>query len=110
VPATQLAVDTFMADKTVLNLTRAICRRFRKLRAGLRGQNSLIGDMDLFIAGTCLGHNLALLITNRKRFERIPGISITSEPSDVQRRSATPGCPDGGGALVVHLCAGEYST
>jgi predicted nucleic acid-binding protein len=78
--AARRAVDTFLSDKVVLPLTTEICDRFGRERAALRGQNLLIGDMDLFIAATCLEHGLTLLSPNRKHFERMPGLSLVSEP------------------------------
>jgi tRNA(fMet)-specific endonuclease VapC len=78
--AARKAVETFMSDKTVLPLTPEICDRFGRERAALRGQNLLIGDRDLFIAATCLEHGLTLLSPNRKHFERVPGLSLVSEP------------------------------
>ena len=81
--AARRAVDTFKADKAVLHLTPGVCDRFGSIRADLRGQNLLIGDMDLFIAATCLDWDLGLLTTNRKHFERVGGLRIVSEPSDI---------------------------
>jgi predicted nucleic acid-binding protein len=40
----------------------------------------LIGDIDLFIAATCLHHDLTLLTTNRIHFQRIPGLRIVATP------------------------------
>lgn len=78
--AARRAVETFLVDKAVLGLTAAVCDRFGRERAALRGRNLLIGDMDLFIAATCLEHGLILLSPNLRHFERMPGLDVISEP------------------------------
>ena len=78
--AAEQALLTFLADKTVLPITDDICRLFGEHRAKLRQRNLLIGDVDLLIAATCLHHNLTLLTTNRRHFQRIPGLRIISTP------------------------------
>jgi len=55
-----------------------ICRVFGENRARLRQRNQLIGDVDLLIGATCLQHNRVLLTTNRRHFERIPGLRMIS--------------------------------
>ncbi|CUU08499.1 hypothetical protein GBSOP10_10557 [Armatimonadetes bacterium GBS] len=74
------AVLTFIADKQLLPITEPIARWFGQERARLRQQNLLIGDIDLRIAATCVHHNLVLLTTNPRHFERIAGLQIISEP------------------------------
>jgi len=81
--AARSAVEAFLSDKAVLRLTPQICDLFGSLRAELRGQNLLIGDIDLFIASTSLESLLTLLTTNRKHFERITGLRIVSDPAEV---------------------------
>ena len=71
---------TYISDKTILPLTPEICDIFGEHRARLRQQNQLIGDLDLLIAATCLHHHLTLLTTNLRHFERIPGLTIISQP------------------------------
>lgn len=36
--------------------------------------------MDLLIACACLEHDLTLLTTNPKHFQRVPGLRIVSSP------------------------------
>lgn len=78
--AAEQALRQFLSDKTVLPLTEPISQRFGKERARLRLQNQLIGDFDLLIAVTCLEHQLTLLTTNPKHFQRVPGLTIISTP------------------------------
>jgi len=74
------AVQTFVSDKVVLTIIEPIARTFGEQRAKLRRQNLLIGDIDLIIAATCLHHNLILLTTNPRHFERVEDLPIVSEP------------------------------
>ena len=74
------AVLTFFSDKTLLPLTPDICQRFGRQRTELRQRNRLIGDLDLLIAATCLHHQLILLTTNPRHFQRIPGLTVISKP------------------------------
>lgn len=74
------AVVTFVSDKTVLPITESIARLFGQERARLRQQNLLIGDIDLLIAATCLAHELILLTTNPRHFDRVEGLQMISTP------------------------------
>jgi tRNA(fMet)-specific endonuclease VapC len=78
--AAEQSLLTFLADKTILPITSDVCRLFGEHRAHLRRRNRLIGDMDLLIGATCLHHDLTLLTTNRRHFQRIPGLRIISTP------------------------------
>jgi len=78
--AAERAVLTFLSDKAILPITQEICRLFGHHRAHLRQHNQLIGDVDLFIAATCLHHNLTLLTTNLRHFQRIKGLTAVSKP------------------------------
>ena len=78
--AAEQAVQTFISDKALLPVTEDICRRFGRHRTDLRRHNQLIGDLDLLIAATCLHHELTLLTTNPRHFERIPDLTVVSNP------------------------------
>lgn len=78
--AAERAVLTFLSDKAILPITQDICRLFGHHRVHLRQRNQLIGDLDLFIAATCLHHNLTLLTTNLRHFQRIQGLTVVSKP------------------------------
>lgn len=81
--AAEKAVRTFLSDKTLLTITQDICQLFGRHRSNLRRQNQLIGDIDLFIAATCLHHELTLLTTNPRHFQRISELTIVSNPGSV---------------------------
>lgn len=74
------SLRALVSDKVVLPITEPVARIFGEQRAKLRRQNLLIGDIDLLIAATCLHHNLTLLTTNPRHFERVEGLLIVSEP------------------------------
>ena len=78
--AAEQAVQTFFSDKVLLPITDDICRLFGRHRTVLRRHNQLIGDLDLLIAATCLHHELTLLTTNPRHFERIPDLTVVSHP------------------------------
>jgi tRNA(fMet)-specific endonuclease VapC len=62
----------------ILDNDQETCQIFGRERGRLRQQGRSIGDMDLFIAATCLRHNLSLLSNNRRHFEQVEGLEIIS--------------------------------
>ena len=69
-------------DLEILTVDEETCQLFVRERGRLRQQGMSIGDMDLFIATTCLQHNLTLLSNNRRHFELVDGLeTISVEPS-----------------------------
>ena len=65
-------------DLDILTIDEETCQLFGRERGWLRQQGMSIGDMDLFIAATCLRHNLTLLSNNRRHFELVDGLEIIS--------------------------------
>lgn len=49
---------------------------FGKIRSRLKKLGTVIGDMDLLIAATCLAHNLILVTLNKQHFNRIKGLKL----------------------------------
>jgi tRNA(fMet)-specific endonuclease VapC len=72
------ALESLLVGTSVLNLNEEICRIFGRQRGALRKQGKIIGDLDLFIASTCLYYNLALLTNNVSHFERVGDLEIIS--------------------------------
>jgi tRNA(fMet)-specific endonuclease VapC len=70
------ALEAFLPGVPILNINEEICKIFGKERGRLRQQGRVIGDLDLFIASTCLYHNLTLLTNNVSHFERIEALNI----------------------------------
>jgi tRNA(fMet)-specific endonuclease VapC len=65
-------------DLEILTIDEKTCRLFGRERGRLRQQGTSMGDMDLFIAATCLRHNSTLLSNNRRHFELVDGLEIIS--------------------------------
>jgi tRNA(fMet)-specific endonuclease VapC len=72
------ALDIFLEDVSVLGIDEEICKIFGRERGRLRQAGQLIGDFDLLIAATGLHYGLAVLINNRRHFERVQGLQIES--------------------------------
>ncbi len=72
----RIALHTFLAWVPVLGPTHFTVEEFGRLRAMLRQQNQLIGDMDTAIAATALTYRLTLVTHNTRHFSRIPGLRL----------------------------------
>lgn len=68
----QLLVDGI----TVLPFDERIAKKSGKVYQELRKKNKLIEFRDLFIAATCLEHNVPLLTSNKKHFTRIQSLIL----------------------------------
>jgi tRNA(fMet)-specific endonuclease VapC len=66
----------FLRDARVLPLTKAIMRRFARLRGGLRRGGQSLPDADLYIAATALHHRLTLVTRNQRHFTRVPELNL----------------------------------
>jgi tRNA(fMet)-specific endonuclease VapC len=70
------ALHTFLGWIPLVGITHLTIEEFGRLRAMLRRQNQLIGDLDLAIAATALTHGLTLVTHNTRHFSRIPGLPL----------------------------------
>lgn len=70
--------DFLAPDLTVLGIDEEICKVFGRERGRLRRQGTIINDLDLLIASTCLRYDLTLLSNNRRHFEMVVGSRIIS--------------------------------
>lgn len=68
----------FIENLHIMGIDEDICKTFGAERGKLRKMGNLIGDFDLLIASTALSYNLTLLTNNRKHFNRIDKLKITS--------------------------------
>lgn len=74
------AVLTFFSGMSeIYGADLEIAKTFGKLRALLKKEGKVIEDIDIFIAATCLAHNLTLVTQNTKHFERIKELEIYKE-------------------------------
>lgn len=70
--------DFLMGVENILPVQEEIAEIFGRERQRLRKAGSTIGDLDLFIAATCLQHGLTILSNNRRHFEMVEGVRIES--------------------------------
>lgn len=69
-------IDPLQVKFTILPITEKIARRAAWLDANLTRRNQQIGLKDIFIAATCLVHDLPLLTVNIRHFDRIEGLQL----------------------------------
>lgn len=69
-------VLTINENLTVLPFTNAIAIKAAELYHKLRLSNQMIEFRDIFIAATCLVHELPIITLNKKHFERIDGLKM----------------------------------
>jgi tRNA(fMet)-specific endonuclease VapC len=62
----------------VLDFSVESCKRFAKLVNGEPLRGSPIGDLDTMIASIALTHNEAMVTSNRRHFEKVPGLLVES--------------------------------
>lgn len=69
-------VLTITENLTVLPFTNSIAIKAAELYHKLRLSNQMIEFRDIFIAATCLVHELPIITLNKKHFERIDGLEM----------------------------------
>lgn len=72
------ALREFLTGVSVLAIEEEVCKIFGKERGRLRQQKRMIGDIDLFIASSCLHYAATLLTNNERHFQAIEGLKILS--------------------------------
>ena len=66
----------FVAQNTVIPLTKDIADTAGQLYADLRKHGQPIDDIDLLIAATALANRLVVVTHNRKHFDRIASLEV----------------------------------
>ncbi len=61
---------------TVLPFTDTVAQKAAELYHKLRLSNQMIEFRDIFIAATCIVHELPIVTLNKKHFKRIHGLKI----------------------------------
>ena len=69
-------VRKMLRDMKIYEIDWIIAETFARIRKRLREKGSLIDNMDLLIASTCLANDLTLVTNNKKHFSRIKGLKI----------------------------------
>ena len=66
----------FLNHFQLFNLNLSIMEKFVEIRAHLRRRGQIISDFDILLGATALHHDLIVLTSNKKHFERIPDLKI----------------------------------
>jgi len=69
-------VQLLTEDTIVLPFDDEVSIRSSEIYHDLRKTNKMIEFRDIFIAATCLIHNLPLKTTNKNHFKRVKGLKI----------------------------------
>ncbi len=72
----QAFVEALIASVEPVHITPQIARVHAEIWARLEAQGNIIGAHDLWIAATAIGHDMPLATTNRREFERVPGLTV----------------------------------
>lgn len=70
--------DFFKSLSALYPVDEKVAKQFGEIRAKLKLQGSVIEDIDIFIAATCLVYDLTLITQNVKHFSRINNLKILS--------------------------------
>ncbi|MFM6254402.1 MAG: PIN domain-containing protein, partial [Dolichospermum sp.] len=69
-------IETFLISITVLNFTLQEAEKAAEIRSILKIAGSPIGSYDVLIAATALSHNLMIITSNVREFQRVPNLQI----------------------------------
>jgi tRNA(fMet)-specific endonuclease VapC len=85
--AAQQSLHTLLEDVPVLPLSFAVAKRCAQLRETLKRSRKRVRAraLDLLVAATALEHDLTLVTRNTEDYSDIPGLSIHSRPTGVNR-------------------------
>ena len=75
-PEKQRDIAVITEDFTILPFTDEVARRAASIYHKLRLSNQMVEFRDIFIAATCLVHNLPIVTLNKKHFQRIDGLKM----------------------------------
>lgn len=75
-PEKEKDIHTLIDGLNVLPFDNEIALKAGCIYQELRKKNQLIEFRDIFIAATCLIHELPLATLNKKHFERIEGLTV----------------------------------
>lgn len=71
-------LNFFKGFDEIFGIDGEIANKFGLIRANLKNRGEIIEDMDIFIAATCISHNLELVTLNPKHFKRIKSLNIVN--------------------------------
>lgn len=70
--------DFFKSLSALYSIDEKVAKQFGEIRAKLKSRGTVIEDIDIFIAATCLVNDLTLITQNVKHFSRIKNLKILS--------------------------------
>lgn len=71
-------VEAILERFAILPIDLVTARSHAQLWAGMASEGVLIGAHDLWLAATCIAHDLSMITANLREFERIPGLRVES--------------------------------
>jgi tRNA(fMet)-specific endonuclease VapC len=77
-PQQVATVETLLAAVTILPLDVSSARRAGEVRRELERAGTAIGMADSLIAGIALDHGAILITRNKKHYQRVPGLKLSS--------------------------------
>lgn len=69
-------VEAVLERFPLLPVDAASARAQARIWADLAGQGRTIGHHDLWLAATCIAHDLGMATANVREFERVPGLKV----------------------------------
>lgn len=73
-------VESILNAMPIIDIDLSIAREHARIWAELSSKGHMIGIHDLWIAATCIIHNLTLFTGNLREFKKIVGLRIESLP------------------------------
>lgn len=74
--AEKILLDFFAGLNSTYSIDKDIAKTFGQLRATLKAKGSIIEDLDLLLAATCITHKLILITANAKHFSKVADLEI----------------------------------
>lgn len=71
-------VEAVLERFAILPIDLVSARAHAQLWAQLAAGGILIGPHDLWLAATCIAHDLTMVTANLREFERVPGLRVES--------------------------------
>ncbi len=77
----RIGEDALLGLMTILSFDEAAARRAAELHDALIRRNEDIGVKDVLIAAICIEHDIPLLTSNERHFQRVTGLNVTTPAS-----------------------------
>lgn len=71
-----VVTNFFKSLSTLYPIDEKVAQHFGEIRAKLKMDGNVIEDIDIFIAATCMAHDLTLITNNNKHFSHVNGLKI----------------------------------